>query len=59
MHEQREKDFVNRREEDDCMIKLREQRSKKMKKKKHGGSMLWQDTMKGRKATMMRVCLEA
>lgn len=37
------KDFVDRREEDNYMIKLREQESEKIRKKKRRRSVLWQD----------------
>lgn len=53
--DQQGKDFVNRREEDNYTIKLREQESEKMKKKERRGSMLWQDMLKRRGATTTRL----
>lgn len=50
------KDFIDRRKEDDCTMKLREQESEEIKKKERRESVLWQDTMKGRGATTTRVC---
>lgn len=42
------KDFIDRRKEDNCTMKLREQESEEIKKKERRESVLWQDTMKGR-----------